>query len=64
VDPDGDQPAPTAGDGHVVYVDFSNVQGHDNARRLPLGSLTGQNSVLYGRGLFEGQLYSVHASMH
>lgn len=34
------QPAPTAGEAHVVYVDFSNVQGHDNARRLPLGSLS------------------------
>ncbi|HEX3758235.1 MAG TPA: hypothetical protein VHW23_05995 [Kofleriaceae bacterium] len=58
------QPAPVSSTGTVLYIDYSNVQGFDAARQLPLGSLDGHNSVLYGAGLFEGQLYSVHASMH
>lgn len=55
---------PLGGIVHVVYVDYSNVQGHDSARRLALGSITGHGSLQYGAGLFDDQLYSVHASMH
>ena len=58
------QPAPRPGNGRVVYVNYSNLQGFDAARRLPLGSLGEQGLAFFGRGLFEGQLYSVRASMH
>ncbi|HZJ67247.1 MAG TPA: hypothetical protein VFD36_27255 [Kofleriaceae bacterium] len=58
------QPAPKSGDGRVLYVNYSNVQGYEAARRLPLGSLTGHGVLRFGSGLFEGQLYSVRAAIH
>jgi hypothetical protein len=58
------QPAPDPGTGRVLYVNYSNVDGFDAARRLPLGSLAGEGIDFFGRGLFEGQLYSVRATMH
>ena len=58
------QPGPRSGDGRVVYVNYSNVQGYEAARKLPLGSLTGHGLLRYGSGLFEDQLYTVRASMH
>lgn len=58
------QPGPKSGDARVLYVNYSNVQGYEAARKLPLGSLTGHGLLRYGSGLFEGQLYSVRASMH
>jgi hypothetical protein len=58
------QPAPRSGDGRVVYVNYSNVQGYEAARRLPLGSLTGHGLLRFGSGLFEGELYSVRAAIH
>jgi hypothetical protein len=50
-------------EGTILYLDFSNVQGHDSARRLPLGSLLGTGVGRYGDGLFDHQLYTVHASI-
>jgi hypothetical protein len=58
------QPDPIPGTGRVLYVNYSNVDGFDAARRLPLGSLTQPDIAYFGRGLFEGQLFSVRATMH
>jgi hypothetical protein len=58
------QPAPSPGTGRVLYVNYSNVQGFGAARRLALGSLTGDGLAFIGSGLFEGELFSVRATMH
>jgi hypothetical protein len=56
------QPAPTPGFGRVRYFDYSNVQGFDAARRIPLGSLTGDGVPFFGFGLFAGELFSVRVT--
>ena len=44
------------------YFDYSNLAGFDSARKLPLGSLVGDGSVVLGGGLFAGDLYTVYVS--
>jgi hypothetical protein len=56
------QPGSTPGDGRVVYVNYSNIEGFEHARLLPLGSVTGSGPVPMGAGLFAGELYSVRAT--
>jgi hypothetical protein len=58
------QPAPTPGVGRVRYFNYSNVQGFEAARRLPLGSLTGDGVPFFGFGLFAGELFSVRVTMN